>query len=83
MLLLLFWRSRCLAVAADRVTPNNSINIQWYGYVEYKYIVLLSSTTAAPVATIPTCKTVELGATGKRQRVTEAKAVAVLQYISL
>ena len=36
------------------------------------------SSTAAPAAHIPTCK-VELGATAKRQRGTEAKAVAVLK----
>ena len=41
-------------------------------------IISLSSTTTAPVAHIPTCKATQVGAPTKRQRVAEAKAVAVL-----
>ena len=65
MLLLLFW-SRRLAATADRDTPNigNDINIQCnhasHLLLLNTNIILLSSTTAAPVTYIPTCKAEEL-----------------------
>ena len=46
-------------------------------------IILLPSTTAAPATSIPTaCQAVQLQAPGKRQRVTEAKSVALLCCVS-
>ena len=48
-------------------------------------IILLPSTTAAPATFIPwptTCKATQSRAAGKRQRVTEAKGVALLCRVS-
>ena len=67
-----------MAVAADSLRINS---IQYnVNHLEYKYYFI--TTTAAPATCIQTCKEVQLGASAKRQRVTEAKAVSVAVYVS-
>ena len=64
--------------------PNNDIN-QCKASISLMNmnIILLVSTTAAPATFISTtCQAVHLWAAGKRQRVTEAKGVALLCCIS-